>query len=143
VRHAALVIDKRRAGGLVSDPIDSVRTTEQVIGAAIEVHRTLGPGLLESVYEACLVWELGARGLPVERQVAVPVQYKGVALDCGYRVDLVVDGRVVIEVKSIRAFDPIHTAQLLTYLRLLGFRTGLLLNFGAPLLRDGVKRVVI
>lgn len=117
--------------------------TEQVIGAAIEVHRALGPGLLESAYEACLAHELAARGLHVERQVALPVRYKGVALDCGYRLDLVVEGEVIVELKAVKAFEPIHTAQLLTYLRLAGLRVGLMLNFNVAVLKQGIKRVVL
>ncbi len=115
--------------------------TSQIIGAAVEVHRELGPGLLESAYEACLAWELAARGMKVAREVAVPVRYKGVRLDCGYRLDLLVDDAVIVELKAVRALEPIHTAQLLTYLRLTGHRVGLLLNFHTPTLKSGIKRV--
>jgi GxxExxY protein len=117
--------------------------TEEIIGAAIEVHRELGPGLLESAYEICLAHELAARGLRVERQVPLPVRYKGVELDCGYRLDLVVEGAVIIELKAVKGFEPIHTAQLLTYLRLSDQRVGLLLNFNVALLKQGIKRVVL
>lgn len=120
------------------DPI-----TALVIGAAIEVHRVLGPGLLESAYEECLCHELSLRGIAFERQLALPVDYKGVRLDCGYRLDIVLPGKLVIEVKAVEALAPIHDAQLLTYLKLSGIRTGLLLNFNVPLLRDGIRRLVL
>ncbi len=114
--------------------------TESVIGLAIEVHRTLGPGLLESAYEECLCFELKANDISFERQVALPVVYKAVKLDCGYRMDLVVDDRLVVELKTVEKILPVHEAQLLTYLRLSGIRTGLLLNFNTSVLKDGIKR---
>jgi GxxExxY protein len=114
-----------------------------VIGAAIEVHRQLGPGLLESTYEACLCYELTARGVPFLRQVPVPVVYHDVKLDCGYRVDLVAGSRVVVELKSVAAIDPIHEAQLLTYMRLGGWRLGLLINFNVLLLKNGIRRRIL
>ena len=117
--------------------------TRLIIEAAIEVHRVLGPGLLESVYETCLCHELNIRGIFFERQKALPVSYKGVMLDCGYRLDLVVNHTVIVELKSVDALLPIHEAQLLTYLRLSGLRTGLLLNFNCRLLKDGIKRLVL
>ena len=117
--------------------------TERVIGAAIEVHRALGPGLLESAYQECLCHELHLLGLSFEREVPLPVVYKGVRLDCGYRLDLVVEGRVIVELKTAERLLPIHEAQLLTYLRLAQIHTGLLLNFNAPVLRDGIKRMVL
>lgn len=117
-------------------------TTEQIIGAGIEVHRALGPGLLESTYEACLNWELLARGMRVERQVAVPVRYRGQSLSIGYRVDLLVEGQVVVEVKSVTRVPPIAEAQLLTYLKLLRLERGLLCNFNVTLFRDGITRLV-
>ncbi|MBI3930034.1 MAG: GxxExxY protein [Armatimonadetes bacterium] len=116
--------------------------TEIIIGAAIEVHRALGPGLLESAYAACLAYESTTRGLKVGRQLQLPVTYKGVHLDCGYRVDLLVEDQVVVELKVVDRFDPIHDAQLLTYLKLSGCQVGLLLNFNAAVLRDGIKRLV-
>ena len=116
--------------------------SESIIGAAIEVHRTRGPGLLESAYEQCLCRELELRRIPFERQRQLPVEYKGLRLDCGYRVDLVVDARIVVELKAVDALLPIHEAQLLTYLRLGGWRTGLLMNFKAPVLKDGLRRLV-
>ena len=117
--------------------------THQIIGAAIEVHRLLGPGLLESAYEECLAKELTLRKLTVERQKPVPVVYKDVKLECGYRIDLLVENRVVVELKSIESFAAIHEAIILTYLRLSGRRLGLLINFNVNVLRDGVKRYII
>ena len=116
--------------------------TEQIIGAAIEVHRHLGPGLLESAYETCLCRELTLRGIPFRRQVPLPVAYKGEELDCGYRIDILVDERVVVEVKSVKALDAIHEAQCLTYLKLGGWAVGLLINFNVDVLRLGLKRLV-
>lgn len=116
--------------------------TEAIIGAAIEVHRTLGPGLLESAYEACLCHELELRSIPFQRQAALPVAYKGLFLDCGYRLDLVVDEAVVIEIKSVEVLLPIHEAQLLTYLKVGGWQAGLLINFNTPVLKNGIKRII-
>jgi GxxExxY protein len=116
--------------------------TEQIIGAAIEVHRALGPGLLESVCEACLAQELMVRGLRTARQVPLPVRYKGVRVDCGYRVDLWVEGAVIVELKTVAKLEPIHLAQLLSYLRLSGCRVGLVINFNVLQLRSGIRRVV-
>lgn len=116
--------------------------TEGIIGAAISVHRELGPGLLESVYETCLAAELIERGIKVERQVPMPVSYKGERLECGFRVDLLVEGIVIVELKSIANLEPVHTAQLLTYLRLSRCRIGFLINFNVRLLRDGIRRFV-
>lgn len=116
--------------------------TEAVIGAAIEVHRTLGPGLLESAYEACLVHELALRGLSCERQLSVPLNYKGVELACGYVLDLLVEGLVVVELKTVEKLLPIHEAQLLTYLKLTSSPAGLLINFKEPTLVRGLKRMV-
>jgi GxxExxY protein len=117
--------------------------TESIIGAAIEVHRELGPGLLEQSYEACLTFELLSRGLRVERQKALPLTYKNQTLDCGYRLDLVIEEVVVVEVKAIERFERVHFAQLLSYLKFAHCQVGLLLNFNVALLwRDGIKRVV-
>ncbi|MHB0856405.1 MAG: GxxExxY protein [Anaerolineae bacterium] len=118
------------------------RITEQVIGAAIEVHRTLGPGLLESVYEQCLCRELDLRDIPFRRQFPVPVQYKGVNLDCGYRLDLLVAEKVLVEIKAVDVVLPIHEAQLMTYLRLGGWKIGLLINFNERKLVEGIRRRV-
>lgn len=114
-----------------------------VIGAAIEVHRAIGPGLLESAYEECLCHELHLRGIPFQRQVPQPVAYKGVKLDCGYRMDLVVDGKLIVEIKAVDALHPLHQAQILTYLKLSGLRIGLLLNFNSAVLKDGLKRIIL
>lgn len=116
--------------------------THEIIGAAIEVHRLLGPGLLESAYEECLVHELSICNLKVERQVPVPLVYKAIKLECGYRLDVVVEKKVVLELKSIEAFAPVHEAVMLTYLRLSGIRVGLLVNFNVKVLKDGVRRFV-
>lgn len=117
--------------------------TEIVIASAIEVHRELGPGLLESSYQQCLRYELTLRKMPIRSEVELPIRYKGIALDCGYRLDLLVMERVVVEVKSVASIDRIHEAQLLTYLRLGGWKVGLLNNFNVPLLKDGIKRRVL
>ena len=115
--------------------------TGEVIGAAIEVHRVLGPGLLENVYEQCLCRELILRNMPIEVQKALAVNYKGVELDCGYRLDIVVPDKLIIELKACESLLPIHEAQLLTYLKLTGIQLGLLINFNVPLLKDGIKRI--
>ncbi len=114
--------------------------TEAIIGAAIEVHRHLGPGMLESVYEAALAYELTERGLSVERQKAVPLAYKGLQFDEGYRLDLLVGNAVIVELKCVDALLPIHDAQLLSYLKLTGLKLGLLINFKVPVLKQGIKR---
>jgi GxxExxY protein len=119
------------------------RITEGVIGAAIAVHRALGPGLLESAYQECLCQELALRGIPFERQVPLPLEYRGIRCECGYRLDILVAGAVVVEVKSIEAIAPIHEAQLLTYLRLGGWTVGLLMNFNVVVLKDGIRRKVL
>jgi GxxExxY protein len=123
-----------------AEVLDSI--TEKIIGGAIEVHRILGPGLLESAYEACLVYELAQRGLQVQTQVPLPVAYGGVRLDCGYRLDLLVEDCVIVEVKAVDGLAPIHDAQLLSYLRLSGNQVGLLINFNVPVLKDGIRRIV-
>lgn len=118
-------------------------TTDAIIAAAIEVHRALGPGLLEAVYEQCLRCELEQRARVVRSQVDLPVRYKGILLECGYRIDLVVDEVVVVEIKSIESILPVHEAQLMTYLRLSGLRVGLLINFNVPVLKDGIVRRIL
>ena len=118
------------------------RITQNIIGAAMEVHKNLGPGLLESAYEACVVYELLQLGLQVEQQKPLPLVYKQVALDCGYRLDILVEGKVVVEVKSVDTLLPIHEAQLLSYLKLTGFKVGLLINFNVKALKDGIMRKV-
>jgi GxxExxY protein len=117
--------------------------SHEIIGAAIEVHRLLGPGLLESAYEECLSKELALRNLHVERQKPVPVVYKDVKLECGYRIDLLVESRIVVELKSIESLAAIHEAIILTYLRLSGHRLGLLINFNVKVLKDGIRRYII
>ena len=117
--------------------------TGAIIGAAIEVHRALGPGLLESAYEECLCRELSLRQVPFERQRSLSVEYKGLDLDCGYRLDLLVDDRVVVEIKAVERLLPIHDAQLLTYLRLGGWKVGLLINFNVPVLKRGIRQRVL
>ena len=117
--------------------------TSAVIGAAIEVHRHLGPGLLESAYEECLCHELHLRGLEFKRQLEIPVLYKGLKLDCGYKLDLVVQEEVILELKSVEKLLPVHEAQLLTYLRLAGKKVGLLINFNVPSLTQGIIRRVL
>ena len=116
--------------------------TDKIIGAAIEVHRALGPGLLESAYEACLVYEIMENGLKVEQQKPLPVTYRNVKLDAGYRLDLLVESTVIVEVKAVDQLAPIHQAQLLSYLKLSGCKVGLLINFNVPVLKHGIKRVV-
>jgi GxxExxY protein len=117
--------------------------THEIIGAAMEVHKRLGPGLLESAYEDCLSFELRQRNLRVDRQISVPVVYKEVKLEYGYRIDLLVEGRVVVELKSIEGLAPIHEAIILTYLRLSGHKIGLLINFNVTVLKDGVRRFIV
>jgi len=116
--------------------------TEKIIGCAIEVHSTIGPGLLESAYEECLCYELAQNGLRFERQVPLPVFYKGVNLDCGYRMDIIVKNIVIVEIKAVERIIPVHEAQLLSYLKLYDRSVGLLLNFHAARLRDGIRRIV-
>ncbi|MGA2225320.1 MAG: GxxExxY protein [Syntrophobacteraceae bacterium] len=117
--------------------------TGKIIKAAMEVHRTLGAGLLESAYEECLCHELGLRGIHFERQKPLPVAFKGVMLDCGYRLDLIVSNAVVVEIKAVETILPVHTAQILTYLKLGGWTVGLLINFNVPVLKEGIKRIVL
>jgi len=123
--------------------LEQEHLTESIIGAAIDVHRELGPGLLESAYEECLCHELHLRGLNFQREVELPVMYKGLKLDCGYRLDVVVEEQVVLELKSIEQILPIHQAQLLTYLRLSGKKIGLLMNFDVAVLKNGIVRRVL
>ena len=117
--------------------------TEKIIGAAIEVHRNLGPGLLESVYEKCLCYELEQLGLSIVRQQAMPVRYKGLTFEEGFRIDVVVEGQVILELKVVNDILPIHEAQLLTYMKLANVRRGLILNFHVHLMKDGMRRFVL
>ncbi|VVB85053.1 PD-(D/E)XK nuclease superfamily protein [uncultured archaeon] len=122
--------------------MDENELSNKTVGAAIEVHRTLGPGLLESTYEECLCHELSLNQIPFERQAQMPVVYKEVRLDCGYRIDIIVDKKVILELKSVAEIQPIHKAQLLTYLKLSGLKLGMLLNFNVLLMKDGINRLV-
>ena len=122
--------------------MDINKLSGKIIGAAIEVHKNLGPGLLESVYEECLCHELSHQGISFERQKPLPIIYKGKVLDCDYRLDILVEGRLILELKSCEQIEPIHKAQLLTYLKLSGLTLGLLLNFNVPIMRDGIVRIV-
>jgi GxxExxY protein len=132
-------------GGMARQPLTKEeynRITETIIGAAIEVHRQLGPGLLESAYEACLAYELIQRSLKIERQKELPLKYKEVSLDCGYRMDLLVADCVVVEIKATEQVSPLHEAQVISYLKLSGCKVGLLINFNATTLIGGVRRLV-
>jgi GxxExxY protein len=122
--------------------MDINKLSSKIIGAAIEVHRALGPGLLESAYEECICHELITGGLSLERQKPLAVRYKEINLDCGYRLDVVVEDAIILELKSCEKIDPIHKAQLLTYLKLSGLKLGLLLNFNVTLMREGIVRIV-
>jgi GxxExxY protein len=122
------------------DRLDQI--TRQIIGAAIEVHKTIGPGLLESAYQACVAYELRLRGLKTDEQVPLPVRYKDVRLDCGYRLDLLVEDLVIVEIKAVDQLNPIHDAQLLSYLRIAQKHVGLLINFHNRVLKNGLKRIV-
>jgi len=120
---------------------ESDTLTGDIIGAAIEVHRALGPGLLESAYELCLMYELRLRRLNVEHQKPLPIFYKDVILDCGYRLDIVVENQVIVEIKSVSGISPIHEAQLLSYLKMSDYKRGLLINFNVTMLKDGLRRM--
>lgn len=117
--------------------------SNKVIGCALKVHRELGPGLLESTYEQCLCYELSQAGINFERQKELPVRYQGVEIDCGYRIDLLIEGTLIIELKSVDKLERIHEAQLLTYMKLSNIEIGLLINFNSVLLRDGIRRMVL
>jgi GxxExxY protein len=121
---------------VLNDPL-----TQRIIGLAIDVHKALGPGLLESAYEECLCFELAEAGLLFKRQMELPIVYKSVALDCGYRLDVVVEQKVILEIKAVESMLPIHKAQLLTYMKLSGLGTGLLMNFNSIVLKDGLRRL--
>jgi GxxExxY protein len=122
--------------------LDINKLTRDVIGAAVEVHKVLGPGLLESAYEECLCHELRLRNIAYERQKEIPIAYKGIKLDCGYRLDIMVASKLILELKSCNSLEPVHKAQLLTYLKLTGIKIGLLINFNVPLLKQGIKRII-
>ena len=118
------------------------KITEKIINGAISVHRELGPGLLESAYGACLVYELASQNLKIERQKTLPLRYRGIQLDCGYRLDLLVEESIIVEIKAIEKLEPIHEAQLLSYLKLSKCPVGLLINFNVKVLKDGIRRLV-
>ncbi len=122
--------------------MDINKLSSRIIGAAIEVHKALGPGLLESTYEQCICHEMSLGSLSLERQKPLAVRYKGISLDCGYRLDVVVENTIILELKSCEKIEPIYRAQLLTYLKLSGLKVGLLLNFNVPVMRDGIVRIV-
>ncbi len=117
--------------------------TDKIIRAGIEVHKALGPGLLESAYEKCLMKEFELSQIPFRSQVDFPLEYKGIKVDAGYRIDLVVDEKVIIELKAVESIIPVHEAQLLTYMKLTGIRVGMIMNFHVPVLKDGIKRMVL
>ena len=135
-------INQKQACQTEDEKANANKITGEIIGAAIEVHKVLGPGLLESAYEECLCHELGLRGVVFERQVPLPLEYKGIRLDCGYRIDLVVEKHIIVELKTVNKIDPIHEAQLLTYLHLRNERLGLVINFNVSMLKNGIKRIV-
>lgn len=128
--------------GLKLDLVEETRTGE-IIDAAIEVHKILGPGLLESAYQRCLAREFGLRGIGFEQEKPLPVKYKGIDLDCGYRLGFLVEGSVIVELKTVERLENLHRAQLLTYLRLTGCKVGLLINFDVPILKNGIVRMVL
>ena len=132
-----------RAGGYAPIPAETEQVAKAIVSAAYKVHGALGPGLLESVYETCLEYELRQAGLRVDRQVDLPVVYSGIQIDAGFRLDLLVDDRVIVELKAVEMLSPLHTAQLLTYLRLTGRRLGFLINFNVSLIREGLHRIVL
>jgi GxxExxY protein len=126
----------------MTDDSQLEQVAHEIIGAGLDVHRNLGPGLMESVYEICLTSEIQERGLRVERQKPLPVHYRGLRLDCSYRLDLLVEDLIIVEIKSVETILPLHKAQLLSYLRLSGYRLGLLINFDVPRLKDGIRRII-
>jgi GxxExxY protein len=138
-----ILLRKAAVGDLSQMSYPEQSLTREIISAAMEVHRALGPGLLESVYQACLCHELSLRHVPFVQQVELPVIYKDVRLDCGYRIDLIVSDRVVVELKTVQEILPVHEAQLLTYLRLTDKHVGLLINFNVAVLKNGIKRRVL
>jgi len=124
-------------------PVELDRIAKLVVEAAFKVHKSLGPGLLESVYEICLAHEIGKSNLSIERQVALPVIYDNIRMDAGLRIDLLVEDSLIVELKAVEEILPVHEAQVLTYLKLTGHRLGLLINFNVPLIRDGIKRIAL
>jgi GxxExxY protein len=138
-----LITEMTEPGSRITEISELNQLTRKVIGAAIEVHRTLGPGLIESVYEECLCRELTLQGIRFQRQPLLPVEYKGVRVDSSYRLDLLIEDCVVVEVKAISAIEPVHEAQLLTYMKLGGWKLGLLINFNVRVLKTGIRRRIL
>lgn len=134
--------DAESAEGHEELNMDINQLSGKIIGAAIEVHKNLGPGLLESAYEECLCYEFKLRKMAYESQKTLPVVYKGIKLDCGYRIDVIAENMIILELKACEKIEPIHKAQLLTYLKLSGLKLGLLINFNVPVLKDGIVRIV-
>jgi len=135
---------QRRKGAEVGDGVaEANRLARVIVDSAFAVHSALGPGLLETVYEQCLACELAGRGIPMERQISLPIIYKGIRIEAGFRLDMVVGGLVVVEIKAVERVLPVHEAQLLTYLKLSRHRLGLLINFNVPLIKDGIKRMIL
>lgn len=128
--------------GTKDTKVPSISITYDILGAAIEVHRRLGPGLLESAYQKCLCEELRLRGIPCIDQVPLPLRYGNLSLECGYRLDIIVEGSIIVEVKAVSRVLPVHKAQVLTYLKLTGLRLGLLINFNVEVLRSGIYRII-
>jgi GxxExxY protein len=132
-----------RSSSYASLPPETERIATRVVDAAFQVHSRLGPGLLESAYEICVAYELERQNLRVERQVTLPIQYGELRLDAGYRLDLLVERQVIVELKAVEKLIPLHDAQVLTYMKLSGYRLGLLINFSVPLIKDGIRRFVL
>ncbi len=123
--------------------MDENEWSGKIIGACIEVHRTLGPGLLENIYQQCLAHELSLQGIPFQKELSKPISYKDMSIECGLRLDFLVDERVIIELKAVESLLPVHKAQIITYLKLTGYKLGLLINFNVPILKNGIERVAL
>lgn len=136
-------VEMQDHGSLTPLPAECERLAGVIVDAGLKVHMALGPGLLESAYERCLAYEIEKRGHAVQQQVELPIVYDGISLDAGYRIDLLIEGAIVVEAKSVESLAPIHQAQLLTYLKLSGHRLGFLMNFNVPLFKQGVKRLIL
>ena len=141
--HRIYVCCRRNTKNMEVPKMKTNFLTSQIIGSAIEVHKTLGPGLIESAYEECLCHELQSKKIHYKRQQSLPVEYKGIKLDCGYRIDLLVEDQIILELKAGESLLPIHDAQLLTYLKLANLELGLLINFNVPILKQGLKRLIL
>jgi GxxExxY protein len=134
---------RQRDAAAIVPPRENDLLTEKIIGLAIEVHREIGPGLLESAYDECLCFEFRQAGIVFQRQAPLPIVYKAIRLDCGYRMDIVVENQVIVELKTVERLMPVHEAQMLTYLKLSGLHSGLLLNFNTEVLKDGIRRLML